>query len=222
MTHSQRIATQHPDTTSENGAPARPAAARATRSPAARVTRTALRRAEPLVRGALMRRIRPVRLASMAPAPLAAALVVLSPGAGMAADRFEQPERVKVGVLTCDIEGGLGFLIGSSRRLECRYSGVTGRESYGGRITKLGADIGPTGRQVLSWTVFAPATTDVFSGLEGRYAGVSASAALGPGFGTNVLLGGSARRVVLQPVSVQTGSGLNATAAITGLRLRRL
>lgn len=138
-----------------------------------------------------------------------------------AADRFVPGERVKVGVLACDIEGGLSFLIGSSRPVACRYNGVTGVEDYRGRITKIGVDVGGTGRQVLSWTVFAPATTDVFSGLEGRYAGVSANAALGPGFGTNVLLGGSGRRVVLQPVSIQTGSGLNVAATISGLRLSR-
>ena len=130
-------------------------------------------------------------------------------------------ERVKVGVLACDIEGGFGFLVGSSKRLDCRYNGVGGAEAYRGRVTKVGVDVGVTGRQVLSWTVFAPATTDVFSGLEGGYAGVSANAAVGVGFGANVLLGGSGRRIVLQPVSVQTGTGLNAAAGITGLSLDR-
>ena len=149
----------------------------------------------------------------------AIALGLLAPAS--AADRTISPERVKVGVLTCDIEGGLSFIVGSSRPVACRYNGVTGAEDYSGRITKIGVDLGATGRQVMSWTVFAPATTDAFSGLEGGYAGLSANAALGPGFGTNVLLGGSGRRIVLQPVSVQTGSGVNVAATISGLRLRR-
>ena len=162
------------------------------------------------------------RLSAGLVALTAAVLVALSPSSSpQAADRFAPGERVKVGVLACDIEGGLSFLIGSSRPVACRYNGVTGVEDYRGRITKIGVDVGGTGRQVLSWTVFAPATTDVFSGLEGRYAGVSANAALGPGFGTNVLLGGSGRRVVLQPVSIQTGAGLNVAATISGLRLSR-
>ena len=131
-------------------------------------------------------------------------------------------ERVKVGVLACDVEGGFGFIVASSKRLDCRYNGVGGVEAYAGRVTRVGADIGVTGKQVLSWTVFAPATTDVFSGLEGGYAGVGASAAVGVGFGTNVLLGGSGRRIVLQPVSIQTGTGVNASAGITGLSLNRV
>ena len=154
----------------------------------------------------------------------ASALLALTAfGPARAADPTPAPtgERVKVGVLACDIEGGFGFLIASSKRLACRYNGVGGAESYFGRVTRVGADIGVTGKQVLSWTVFAPATTDVFSGLEGGYAGVGANAAVGVGFGTNVLLGGSGRRIVLQPVSLQTGTGLNASAGITGLSLDR-
>ena len=158
------------------------------------------------------------RLAALIALPLAA--VAAAPA--HAADPVPASERVKVGVLTCDIEGGLGFIIGSSRRVGCTYSGTFGTESYFGRITKIGVDIGATGKQVMAWTVFAPATgSDGTAGLEGRYAGASANVALGPGFGTNVLLGGSARRVVLQPVSTQTGAGLNVAAAISGLRLER-
>ena len=152
---------------------------------------------------------------------IAAALLVAGATLPAGAADPANPERVKVGVLACDIEGGFGFLIGSSKRLDCRYNGVGGFESYSGRVTKVGVDLGVTGKQVLSWTVFAPATTDVFSGLEGGYAGVSANAALGVGFGTNVLLGGSSRRIVLQPVSIQTGTGVNAAAGITGLSLDR-
>ena len=151
-------------------------------------------------------------------AAIAATLLGLSPA--LAADPAPG-ERVKVGVLACDVEGGFGFLVGSSKRLACRYNGVNGSEGYVGRVTRVGADIGVTGKQVLSWTVFAPATTDVFAGLEGGYAGVGANAAVGVGFGTNVLLGGSGRRIVLQPVSIQTGTGLNASAGITGLSLDR-
>lgn len=162
----------------------------------------------------------PRSLAAVSALPLAA-MTALAPA--HAADRVAvDAERVKVGVLTCDIEGGLSFIVGSSRRVACTYSGTYGTEAYFGRITKIGVDVGGTGKQVMAWTVFAPATgNDATVGLQGRYAGVSANVALGPGFGTNVLLGGSARRVVLQPVSTQTGAGLNVAATISGLRLDR-
>ena len=151
------------------------------------------------------------------------ALAGLAPLHAQAADAVPaSAERVKVGVLTCDIEGGLGYILGSSRRVACTYSGTFGTEAYFGRITKIGVDVGATGKQVMTWAVFAPATgNDATVGLQGGYAGVSANAALGPGFGANVLLGGSGRRVVLQPVSVQTGAGLNVAAGVTGLSLNR-
>ena len=160
------------------------------------------------------------RLAARFSAVALALLALAAPA--RAADPVPAGERVKVGVLTCDIEGGLSLLIGSSRRVACTYSGTFGTETYFGRILKLGVDVGATGKQVMAWTVFAPATGgDGTAGLEGRYAGVSANVALGPGFGTNVLLGGSGRRVALQPVSTQTGAGLNVAATISGLALSR-
>ena len=34
---------------------------------------------------------------------------------------------IKVGVLTCHVEGGVGFIIGSSKDVECLFKGSGGR-----------------------------------------------------------------------------------------------
>ena len=50
--------------------------------------------------------------------------------------------------------------------------------------------------------------------LAGGYGGVSASVAAGLGLGANVLVGGSAKQITLQPVSVEGSVGLNVAAGI--------
>ena len=57
---------------------------------------------------------------------------------------------IKIGVLSCEIAGGAGFIIGSSKAVDCVYEPASGarREHYTGSIGKLGIDIGVTDRAV--------------------------------------------------------------------------
>src|ERR1700691_5308649 len=64
---------------------------------------------------------------------------------------------VKVGTLRCDVSGGLGLIITSSKEMSCVFRSAHGyREAYYGTIRKFGLDIGATGGGVLAWAVFAP------------------------------------------------------------------
>ncbi len=129
-------------------------------------------------------------------------------------------EGVKIGVLTCHIEGGIGFIVGSSKAVDCVYQPAGGNraEDYEGRISKLGIDIGVTGDTVVVWAVFAPGKVKK-GALEGTYGGASAEATVIAGLGANVLIGGSDRSINLQPLSIQVQTGLNIAAGIAGLRL---
>ena len=49
--------------------------------------------------------------------------------------------------------------------------------------------------------------------------GASGEATLGVGAGANVLIGGSARSVTLQPLSLQGTVGLNVSLGVSGLEL---
>ncbi len=127
----------------------------------------------------------------------------------------------EVGILNCEVSGGIGFVIGSSKALTCRFNRPGRDERYFGTIDKFGLDVGATTQGVLSWAVLAR-TSDIPPGaLVGQYAGFSGQATLGVGVGANALVGGSDRSVVLQPVSVQAQIGVNLAVGVAQLNLRR-
>ena len=130
-------------------------------------------------------------------------------------------ERIKLGELRCEVSGGLGLIIASSKELECRFRSASGgMEAYHGRINKFGLDIGGTDRGVLIWDVFAPTAGPLHHALAGDYAGVGASATVGVGLGANALIGGSNREFSMQPLSVQAQTGLDLAAGVSSISLR--
>ena len=126
---------------------------------------------------------------------------------------------VNVGNLTCNVASGFGFIFGSSKALNCTFSGLGRYEHYIGNITKFGADIGYTSGGILVWTVVAPVAVMQPGALAGAYAGGTASATVGVGLGANALVGGNNRTIALQPFSVQGQVGLNIAAGVAGLNL---
>jgi hypothetical protein len=128
---------------------------------------------------------------------------------------------VKVGRLRCNVSGGLGLIVTSTKEMRCTYTSVHGyREHYFGMIRKFGLDIGATDRGVLAWAVFAPTRRPVPGALAGDYGGVTASATVGVGLGANVLVGGSNNTISLQPLSVQAQTGLALAGGVAELALR--
>ena len=127
---------------------------------------------------------------------------------------------VKVGVLTCNVSSGWGFIFGSSRSLKCVYSPKPGvEEHYTGNIAKFGVDIGYVSSAVIVWGVFAPSADLAPGALAGDYGGATASASVAVGLGANVLVGGSSKSIALQPVSIEGNQGLNVAAGIAALHL---
>jgi hypothetical protein len=141
--------------------------------------------------------------------------------AAIAAIAPAEAAHVEAGILNCTVHGGAGLIFGSSKDLNCTFSGTSGgKEHYRGTITKFGLDLGFTSQSQIIWTVFAP-SADVPSGaLAGNYGGVSAEATVGLGVGANALVGGSQDSIALQPVSVQGQEGLNFAVGISQLQLR--
>ena len=148
-----------------------------------------------------------------------AALAAVSMLAG--AGNAQAAATVQVGRLSCDVEGGIGFIIGSSKDMTCYfYRSGHKTETYQGNIKKLGIDIGFTGKTHIEWLVFAATSTDVRRhALAGTYIGASAEATVGLGLGANWLVGGFDRSYALQPLSVQGQIGLNYSIAAAGLTL---
>jgi hypothetical protein len=153
-------------------------------------------------------------LARLAAAGLALALVS-SPALAQ--------DRVQVGLLTCKIAGGMGWILGSSRSLECMFDPSAAgapNETYSGNITKFGIDIGVTKDTDAAWGVFALKSPATAGALAGHYGGVTASATVGVGLGANVLVGGFNNSFALQPISVQAQTGADISAGIAELELK--
>lgn len=125
---------------------------------------------------------------------------------------------VQLGQLVCEVEGGAGFIFGSSKNLTCTFTPANDsfpQETYTGVINKYGVDIGVTGDAVILWTVVA-AEFDVYApnALAGTYRGATASAAFAAGLGANVLVGGSDETFALQPVSISAAEGVNVAVGL--------
>lgn len=131
-----------------------------------------------------------------------------------------QEANTKMGLLKCFVSGGAGFIIGSTKDLDCTYEGLDGsRDRYRGEISKFGIDIGATGKGVMYWTVLAPTGKLGKHALAGDYGGVTAGAAVGVGAGANAMLGGSNKTVTLQPLSGQVEEGVNLAVGIAEMKL---
>jgi hypothetical protein len=127
---------------------------------------------------------------------------------------------VKIGILRCDVGGGLGYVLGSSKELDCQFRSTRGRtDDYTGVIRKLGVDLGYTSGGRIVWAVFAPTAGYHRGSLGGLYGGATVEASVGAGLGANVLLGGTSGSVMLQLISVTGQIGLNVAATGTSVTL---
>jgi hypothetical protein len=122
--------------------------------------------------------------------------------AGMTFGTPAQAKDVTVGVMTCDTASSFGYVLGSSRDLNCTFVPESGTpEHYAGTISKFGVDIGYVQSAVIVWTAVALPP----GSLTGTYGGATASVTVG--VGANVRVGGSNHTVSLQPVSIEGGTG---------------
>ncbi|HWW48918.1 MAG TPA: DUF992 domain-containing protein [Xanthobacteraceae bacterium] len=148
---------------------------------------------------------------------LGAAILAASAGSASA----HRVSMVKVGVLECRGASSVGYVFGSVTHLGCvlRAAGQP-REHYVATIRKYGIDLGITEKSALAWAVYAPVSQVGRGDLSGTYAGAQGSASLGIGVGGNVLVGGSANSIALQPLSVQGQVGVNIALGVAELKLR--
>lgn len=151
---------------------------------------------------------------------LALSVVSAAMVAGLSVSGASAKSGVKVGQLTCTVEGGFGLIIASKKDMTCTFNAANGAvELYTGSISKFGIDIGVTKEATMVWVVFAPGKVNP-GALRGKYVGATAEATAGVGAGANVLVGGFNKSITLQPLSVQGQTGLNVAAGVGVLNLR--
>jgi hypothetical protein len=157
----------------------------------------------------------PKKIAATLAAALGAAMLTAGPA---------HAAGVKVGTLTCDVEAGWGYVLGSQKDLNCVFKSATNGTiaKYTGDVTKLGVDIGYTNAGVMVWAVVAPSKDMQADALEGTYAGATAGVTAVVGGNLNVMIGGLDKSITLQPLSVEGNSGLSVTAAIGAMQLRHV
>jgi hypothetical protein len=153
--------------------------------------------------------------------PNSIGVCILALGAVLFSPDLAQAQRVRTGVLNCDVSAGIGLIIGSQRSVNCLFTPDQPgpQEGYFGTISKLGLDIGITGGGVMVWGVYTE-TTRGYGFLAGEYVGASGEVTIAAGLGANVLVGGSNRTVALQPVSLTGQIGLNLAVGVANLSLR--
>jgi hypothetical protein len=150
-----------------------------------------------------------------------AGLAAVSLVASVASSGAQQQRMVRVGVLECRGGASVGFIVGSVTHLGCvlRAEGMP-EDRYVATIRKVGLDLGITQESALAWGVFAPVARLGPGDLSGDYVGAQGSATFGVGVGGNVLVGGSANSIALQPLSVQGQVGISVAAGLESLELR--
>jgi hypothetical protein len=105
--------------------------------------------------------------------------------------------------------------------MRCVFRDIDGRQyTYTGLIRRLGLDVGVTRGGTLRWRVFARNRQIGRGTLRGSYVGASGNVALGLGLGAKLLIGGSRRSIILQPLSVEGQIGLNLALGVANLTLR--
>ena len=152
------------------------------------------------------------------------AAAVLAAVPGLATTAAAQDRGIELGVLDCAIEGGTGFVFGSTKDLSCTFnpaSATFAPETYTGSVSKYGLDIGVTAKTVMQWIVLAPMANIYAPGaLAGDYVGASAEMTAAVGAGANLLVGGSGQAFTLQPLSLQAQTGVNIAIGVSRFRLR--
>src|SRR5690348_7031045 len=81
-------------------------------------------------------------------------------------------ESINTGLLTCHVASGFGWILGSTRTLDCHFEPANGqKEDYTGSVSTVGLDLGYLGSSVIVWMVAAPTTSTGPGALAGTYFG---------------------------------------------------
>ena len=134
---------------------------------------------------------------------------------------FAASSHFEAGVLTCDLSGDVGAILGSKQDVTCTFkpSAPGAVVKYTGSIDQFGIDLGEITKAKLVWAVDAVTRQTAYD-LEGIYRGVEANAAVGVGVGTTILTGGSHGTLSLQPIAVDGEEGLNIAVGVAQLELK--
>ena len=152
---------------------------------------------------------------------VAACCIFSIAGWSVAANPTAAAEKIRAGILDCDVSAGIGLFFGEKQTMRCTFKPLGGGQvdHYNGRIKEVGLALGATAGGVMVWSVISAQQGVPSGALAGIYSGISADASVGLGLGENMLLGGNNSAFMLQPTSYEGQVGLNVAAGVTTITL---
>lgn len=129
---------------------------------------------------------------------------------------------VKVGELTCKMDGMKNDIVYTKEEFACVFTPTSGEtQTYTAVLKEVGVNLSFTKENTLVWGVLAP--SDNLSSpevLKGTYVGAGGTVEVGGGVGANILVGGGENSITLQPISVQGLVGAGASLDVSALEIR--
>ena len=135
----------------------------------------------------------------------------------------ERNSKVYVGALTCDVAGGTGYLVMSSRKLDCVFEPMSGgSQAYEGDIRGYGLELGYTKPMKMLFKVYTVGANKGTTAVNGNFVGEAGSITADRAVGGDWLYGGQDGSAAMVGTTYfnQTGMGYNLEYAVASVHLK--
>ena len=158
-----------------------------------------------------------------------AALFALSAGACSMSQSSPQQlnatnanSRIYIGSLTCNIAAGTGYVLASSKKMDCVFLGKDGISTaqYEGTINKVGIDIGYTKAVHTIWRVYSLGSDRKANQIAGTYVGEQGTAAAGSQAGGNWIYGGPNAEIGMVASGIVKDAGYNLAMGVAEMTIK--
>lgn len=130
--------------------------------------------------------------------------------------------RIYIGSLTCNIAAGTGYILASSKKMDCVFLGKDGVSTaqYEGTINKVGIDIGYTKAMHTIWRVYSLGSDRKANQIAGTYVGEQGTAAAGAQAGGNWIYGGPNAEIGMIASGIVQDAGYNLAMGIAEMTIK--
>jgi hypothetical protein len=153
-------------------------------------------------------------------ATLAFAVGACQSPTGQQLNQQNSSSRIYIGALTCNVSGSTGYVLGSTKSLDCVFLDRNGTTAnYTGTINKVGIDLGYTRAVHSIWRVYSLGSDRAADQLSGRYVGEDSTLAAGTQAGGNWLYGGRDKEISMIAAGVVKDAGYNFATGVAEMSL---
>ncbi len=129
--------------------------------------------------------------------------------------------RIYIGALSCNVAGGTGYVLASSKTMECVFLDRNGQSAeYSGTINKVGIDIGYTKAVHTVWRVYSLGSDRKANQLSGTYVGEQGTVAASSQAGGNWIYGGPNAEIGMVASGIVKDAGYNLATGIAEMSLK--